>query len=69
MARIPTPKPVSELTFDGLVGNYTYGPAADRNPPRASTVFAVDPSLATAGYLRALETNQTSQAAEGYVLP
>lgn len=55
---------ISELTFGGLLGDYAYGPAADRNPPRESTVFAVDPSL-PAG-LRALETNFASQAAKDY---
>jgi ABC-type branched-subunit amino acid transport system substrate-binding protein len=30
--------------FDGLSGDYRYGPAADRNPPRTSTIYQVDPS-------------------------
>lgn len=60
---------VSELTFGDLLGNYTYGPAADRNPPRASTVFSVDPASAATGFLVAVETNQTSQAAEEYQIP
>lgn len=55
---------IPELTFGGLLGDYTYGPAADRNPPRTSTAFAVDPAL-PAG-LRALETNFASQAAQDY---
>jgi len=55
---------IAELTFGGLLGDYTYGPATDRNPPRESTMFAVDPSL-PAG-LRALETNFASQAAKDY---
>jgi ABC-type branched-subunit amino acid transport system substrate-binding protein len=32
------------VSFDGLTGDYEYGPAADRNPPRSSTVFSVDPA-------------------------
>jgi ABC-type branched-subunit amino acid transport system substrate-binding protein len=55
---------ISELTFGGLLGNYTYGAVEDRNPPRASTMFAVDPSVP--GALKALETNFTSDAAQEY---
>jgi ABC-type branched-subunit amino acid transport system substrate-binding protein len=32
------------VTFDGLAGDYQYGPVADRNPPRTTTVFQVDPA-------------------------
>ncbi|MBB4910464.1 ABC transporter substrate-binding protein [Actinophytocola algeriensis] len=32
------------VTFDGLTGDYRYGATEDRNPPRSSTVFKVDPS-------------------------
>jgi ABC-type branched-subunit amino acid transport system substrate-binding protein len=35
---------LGKVSFDGLSGDYTYGPAADRNPPRTSTVFKVNPS-------------------------
>ncbi len=31
------------LTFDGLTGDYGYGPAAERVPPRASSIFRVNP--------------------------
>ncbi|HEX9992305.1 MAG TPA: ABC transporter substrate-binding protein [Acidimicrobiales bacterium] len=31
------------LTFDGLSGDYEWGAPEDRNPPRASTIFEVDP--------------------------
>lgn len=55
---------ISELTFEGLLGDYTYGPAADRNPPRSSTVFGVDPSVP--GGLKALEADFASQAAQDY---
>ena len=60
---------VTELTFGDLLGDYTYGPAADRNPPRASSVFAIDPASTATGFLVALETNQTAQAAEEYEIP
>jgi len=32
------------VTFDGLTEDYKYGPAEDRDPPRASTIFKVDPA-------------------------
>jgi hypothetical protein len=32
------------VSFDGLTGDYTYGPADEREPPRTSTIFEVDPS-------------------------
>jgi ABC-type branched-subunit amino acid transport system substrate-binding protein len=32
------------VSFDGLTGDYQYGPADKRNPPRNSTIFEVDPS-------------------------
>jgi len=60
---------VDQLTFGDLLGDYTYGPAEDRDPPRASSVFAVDPTSNATGFLVALETNQTSQAAEEYTIP
>ena len=60
---------VTELTFGDLLGDYTYGPAADRNPPRASSVFAIDPASTATGFLVAQETNQTAQAAEEYEIP
>ncbi|MGH2838168.1 MAG: ABC transporter substrate-binding protein [Thermoleophilaceae bacterium] len=31
------------VSFDGLTGDYTYGPADERVPPTTSTVFEVDP--------------------------
>jgi ABC-type branched-subunit amino acid transport system substrate-binding protein len=31
------------VSFDGLTEDYQYGPAEQRNPPRASTIFQVDP--------------------------
>jgi ABC-type branched-subunit amino acid transport system substrate-binding protein len=55
---------ISELTFEGLLGDYTYGPVADRNPPRTSTVFGVDPNVP--GGLKALEADFSSQAAKDY---
>jgi ABC-type branched-subunit amino acid transport system substrate-binding protein len=34
---------LGEVSFDGLTENYQYGPAEQRNPPRASTIFEVVP--------------------------
>ena len=34
---------VGTVSFDGLGGDYEYGPAAERNPPRNTTIFEVDP--------------------------
>ncbi|MPZ84226.1 MAG: ABC transporter substrate-binding protein [Actinophytocola sp.] len=46
---------IGTVSFEGLSGDYEYGPAADRNPPRATTIFKVDPAkpfgLATVEYL------------------
>lgn len=36
---------IGKVGFDGLVGDYVYGPAGDRNPPRAVNMFAVDPDV------------------------
>ncbi len=35
---------ITTTASDGLVGEYAYGPAASRNPPRTATVFRVNPS-------------------------
>ena len=43
------------VSFEGLTGDYEYGPADQRNPPRQTTIFEVDPekpfSLSTLEYL------------------
>lgn len=40
------------LAFDGLMGDYVYGAADKRNPPRVNTIFAVDPSAPTGTSVR-----------------
>ncbi len=55
---------IPELTFEGLTGDYRYGPTADRNPPRTSTVNAIDPAIP--GGLKALESNFASAPAESF---
>lgn len=37
---------IPPLDSDGLFGEYTYGPVEARNPPRAGTIFRVDPAAA-----------------------
>ncbi len=50
---------VGTLRFDGLSGDYAYGPPAERVPPRASTIFRVDASrpLGLAGLAVNIETD------------
>jgi len=38
---------VESLTFDGLLGDYTYGPIEERDPPRTSTIFKFDAAAPT----------------------
>ena len=55
---------LGRVSFDGLTGDYQYGPAEQRNPPRTSTIFEVDPDkpfgLGTKKY------NFSSSAAEEF---
>jgi ABC-type branched-subunit amino acid transport system substrate-binding protein len=48
-------KDVGTVSFDGLTGDYQYGAAEERNPPRTTTIFEVNPDkpfgLATKEYL------------------
>jgi hypothetical protein len=55
---------VGELTFDGLTGDYKYGPAATREPPRQSTIFKIDPAK-PAG-LAKVKYNFTTDAAQKF---
>ncbi|MFD4193866.1 MULTISPECIES: ABC transporter substrate-binding protein [Amycolatopsis] len=52
------------VSFDGLTGDYKYGPADTRNPPRSSTLFKVDPTKPFG--LATLKYNFSSQAAQQY---
>jgi ABC-type branched-subunit amino acid transport system substrate-binding protein len=38
---------LGKISFDGLTGDYTYGPAEDRVPPTKSSIFKVDPASPT----------------------
>ena len=55
------------LDFEDVVGDYTWGPPEDRDPPRVSSMFAIDPAEPFA--LGALKINFTSDAAEAYEIP
>jgi hypothetical protein len=33
------------VDFQGLLGNYTYGPPERRNPPRTTSIFRVNPAI------------------------
>ena len=53
---------VGTLKCGGLTGDYKYGTAADRVPPKTSTVFEVNPS--SPGGLKAVKTNFSSPTAQ-----
>ena len=53
------------IELGDLLGDYEYGPASDRNPPRATTLFNIDP--ASPGGLVALEVGIESDAAGAFV--
>ncbi|HET8756486.1 MAG TPA: ABC transporter substrate-binding protein [Solirubrobacteraceae bacterium] len=52
------------VSFDGLSGDYTYGPAEERNPPRTTTIYEVDPDKPFG--LGTLEYQYESDAAKEY---
>jgi len=59
---------VGTLKFDGLSGDYKYGKsAADRNPPRITAVFKVDPTQPSG--LALLAPPAASAAAKKYPIP
>lgn len=58
---------VGTLRFDGLSGDYAYGPPAARVPPTASTVFSVDPAKPLG--LSGLAVNLSTDTARQYVFP
>jgi ABC-type branched-subunit amino acid transport system substrate-binding protein len=55
---------VGTLKTGGILGDYEYGPPKDRKPPRAGTIFGVDPSVP--GGLKALTDAVASEAAEKF---
>jgi ABC-type branched-subunit amino acid transport system substrate-binding protein len=55
---------LDEVKVGGLFGDYTWGPPDKRDPPRATTMFAVDPA-APAG-TKAVEKNIASDAAKAF---
>lgn len=55
---------VGTIKLGNLLGDYKYGPPEDREPPRASTVFKIDP--AAPGGLKAVKKNFASETAKGF---
>lgn len=55
---------VGTLTFDGLSGDYKYGKAADREPPRTSTIFKIN--LTKPIGIERVKYNFSSDAAKKY---
>src|SRR5688572_21962659 len=53
------------VTFDGLSGDYKYGPAATREPPRTSTIFKIN--LTKPIGIEKVKYNFTSDAAKKFV--
>lgn len=52
------------VDFNGLIGNYTYGPADQREPPRSTTIFRVDPNNPMG--LSALRTSYAAPGVETF---
>jgi hypothetical protein len=57
-------KQLGTLSFEGLSGDYAYGPAETRNPPRVNTLFAIDPAKPFG--LKTVKVNFTSDAAKSF---
>lgn len=55
---------VGTVTFDGLFGDYRYGRAQERTPPRETTIFAVEPG--TEFGLKAVKRGVRSEAADAF---
>jgi ABC-type branched-subunit amino acid transport system substrate-binding protein len=55
---------VGTIETGGLLGDYEYGPPEDRQPPRGSRVFGVNPDAP--GGLEAVTDQFTSEAAEAF---
>ncbi len=53
---------VDEIDFDGLAGNWKYGPIDERSPSRESSMFSIDPKAPFG--LKSLEANFSSEAAK-----
>ncbi|MDQ1443929.1 MAG: hypothetical protein QOI20_393 [Acidimicrobiaceae bacterium] len=55
---------MQKTSFDGLTGDYEYGPPGTRNPPRQTTLYKVDP--AKPGGLAKVKYEYTSASAKKY---
>jgi ABC-type branched-subunit amino acid transport system substrate-binding protein len=59
-------KELGTVKFEGLFGDYGYGPVEDRKPPKASTIFKV--SATAPGGLEAVKKNFESAPAKKFTL-
>ena len=59
---------LEDVEYNGLLGEYTYGKAAERNPSRTSAVFKVDPASTATGGLKKVK-DLKSKAAADYKIP
>jgi ABC-type branched-subunit amino acid transport system substrate-binding protein len=57
-------KDVGTVSFEGLTGDYQYGAVEERDPPRTSTIFEVDPDKPFG--LGTREYNYSSEAAKQF---
>jgi ABC-type branched-subunit amino acid transport system substrate-binding protein len=55
---------IDKLTFDGLSGDYKYGAAKDREPPRQSTIFKINPAKPIG--IEKVKINFTSETAKKF---
>jgi ABC-type branched-subunit amino acid transport system substrate-binding protein len=55
---------MGRVSFDGLSGDYDYGPAASRSPPRVNTIFRINPDKPFGWEV--LKAGVTSPAAQAY---
>ena len=53
------------VSYDGASSDYTYGPASEREPPRTTEVFRVDPANPIG--LKLVKSKAQSEAAKGFV--
>jgi ABC-type branched-subunit amino acid transport system substrate-binding protein len=56
---------IDKLTFDGLSGDYKYGAAKDREPPRQSSIFKINPAKPIG--IEKVKINFTSDSAKKFV--
>ena len=58
---------LESLDFQGLLGEYQYGPPEERNPPRANTISKINSTMPVG--LELIVESYSSEAAEAYEFP